>query len=453
MNMANFEVVEEPQAATGHPGGSLEDRFELVAEPGTPWKEVAWRALKNTPKSAVEYGSNIAQAIAHPIDTLEGLGGIVRGSIGRLPEGMGFRPVTDTDKQQWEAFKKMVSDRYGGVENIKNTIAEDPVGVVGDVASLASAGAGAAKLANLPRVAGAMSSLANAVEPVGLAGKAIGALPGANWAAGKFNPEGMYASALKMGTKLPPDERAAILQTLLKDNRVVLDDAGANKLYGKIGGLEAQVEPIIQRGVSEGKVVDPLAVAGRVDDVLPRYNTVTRAESQAPVERVRQSFLDENTITLPDGQVLPIAIPLDEAQAKKVNTYKENSRAYETSSRPSGDSDARKALARGLKEEIAKAVPDIVPINDELSSLYPAMDWVNAALNRSQNWNPTGMGGIMGVATGNLPGAIALDISRTPRFLSKAAINLDRLRNVWGLMAPDNETLAMLRAAGYATDQ
>ena len=451
MDMSRFELVDAPQASPAQ-GGGLADRFDLVADPGTPWKEVAWRALKNITKSAVEYGSNIAQAVSHPADTLDGLGSIARGGVDQLTPGT-LRTVTDMDKKRWDSFKQMVSDRYGGLENIKNTIAEDPVGVAGDVASVASMGAGVSKLAQLPKAAGLMSSVANATEPISLAGKAAGMVPGVGWAMSKFNPEGMYASALKMGTKLPPDERAGILQTLLKDNRVVLDEAGAGKLGGRITGLESQVDPIIQRGVSEGKMVDPLSVARRIDDVLPQYNTVTRAESQAPIERIRQAFLDENTINMPNGQTLPVAIPLDEAQAKKVNTYKENSRAYETNSRPSGDSDARKALARGLKEEIASAVPDIAPINDELSRLYPAMDWVNAALNRSQNWNPTGMGGIMGVATGNLPGAIALDVSRTPRFLSKSAINLDRLRNAWGLMAPDNETLAMLRAAGYATDQ
>lgn len=72
-------------------------------------------------------------------------------------------------------------DRYGGAENIKKTLYEDPVGAVGDVASVVAGGAGLVKggatltgKANLASKAGRVASVANQFDPLVAATSGIG---------------------------------------------------------------------------------------------------------------------------------------------------------------------------------------------------------------------------------------------------------------------------------------
>jgi hypothetical protein len=58
-----------------------------------------------------------------------------------------------------------LKDRYGGLENIGNTLYEDPVGVLGDVSTIAGLGAAA----KVPRIAGTLRKVESATNPLRLA--------------------------------------------------------------------------------------------------------------------------------------------------------------------------------------------------------------------------------------------------------------------------------------------
>ena len=67
-----------------------------------------------------------------------------------------------------DALLDFVKERYGGLENIKSTVAKDPAGVLADVAGLAMGGGGLAA-----KAAGTAGKLGSAASKVGKAGRAI----------------------------------------------------------------------------------------------------------------------------------------------------------------------------------------------------------------------------------------------------------------------------------------
>jgi hypothetical protein len=152
-----------------------------VEKESTPWSDVLTRAITNTPKSAVEFGRNIYQAVTNPLDTIEGVARLAVGAGHSLkPEHIAsWIEHSDWDKKDLEKSietAKTVGDlyknRYGSVEGFKEAVATDPVGVASDLATILSGGAG---LANKTGV------VSKATE---LAGK-VGASPEALATAGK----------------------------------------------------------------------------------------------------------------------------------------------------------------------------------------------------------------------------------------------------------------------------
>lgn len=133
-----------------------------------PWSEVGIQAIKNTPASAYQMGKNIVEAVAHPIDTAQSIYGLGKGLVSKA--GL-LGSMSDAERKEVEKYadaaKQFYVDRYGTPENFKRAIAEDPVGVLGDVSMALTGGGG------LLRGAGVASKAAGAAKTGEVAG-AIG---------------------------------------------------------------------------------------------------------------------------------------------------------------------------------------------------------------------------------------------------------------------------------------
>jgi len=137
----------EPSAAPAFdPDAYLQQQRQDVMPTGRTWAQVGQEALTNIGPSALEFGRSMLTAVTQPRETLEQLGEVLTGAYARfIPQEWLARP----DKAQ-EFIEKanavggVYRDRYGSVEALKNTIATDPVGFLGDVSTLAGASAVAA---------------------------------------------------------------------------------------------------------------------------------------------------------------------------------------------------------------------------------------------------------------------------------------------------------------------
>lgn len=124
------------------------------------WSDVPGEALSNAPHSAVEFGRAMAQPFIHPVETYENVRDLGHGIL----QKMGVMEGHDYEKNA-NAVGQFFADRYGGLENIKRTLAKDPVGAAADAATVLTGGGGLA--ARAPGVVGKIGEVA------GVAGRAI----------------------------------------------------------------------------------------------------------------------------------------------------------------------------------------------------------------------------------------------------------------------------------------
>jgi hypothetical protein len=131
--------------------------------------DIASGAVSNLPSSAAKFASDVAQPILHPIETGKALGNVVAGGVEKLIPG----------EQEHEPYANAVgqffANRYGGLENFKRTMAEDPVGFLADLSVVMTGGGAAA--ARMPALAGqvgkAVGTVGRAVDPINAVGKAV----------------------------------------------------------------------------------------------------------------------------------------------------------------------------------------------------------------------------------------------------------------------------------------
>lgn len=152
-------------------GASGRDLFAPAQEPqpdSMPWSDVAVSAVKNIPSSAGAFASDIAQPFIHPIDTAKSIGTLGLGIIQKLIPG------EQADEKMADAVGKFFLDRYGNIENVKKTLATDPVGMLSDVTMVLSGGGTLA--ARAPGIVGkagkAVQTAGRVADPLTLAGQA-----------------------------------------------------------------------------------------------------------------------------------------------------------------------------------------------------------------------------------------------------------------------------------------
>lgn len=100
-------------------------------------KEVLFKAAENLAPSAIQFGEDLIQPFLHPIQTAKDIGTLGLG-IYEL-----FVPGEQPNEEVARAVGEYFAQRYGGLENIKQTFATDPVGFMAD-ATIIFTGGGAA---------------------------------------------------------------------------------------------------------------------------------------------------------------------------------------------------------------------------------------------------------------------------------------------------------------------
>lgn len=191
-------------------------------------------------------------------------------------------------------------------------------------------------------------------------------------------PQQAYESALKPSTTLSPDERAAIVNTGLQE-RIPVSKEGVNKIGDLLDALQQKVTDAIAS--NPNKTIDPNAVAARTSGVVNNFTEqVNRNADLKAIADSKQEFLDNN----------PSPIPADKAQAMKIGTYRVLNGKF--GEQGSASIEAQKALARGLKEEIANQFPELRELNAAESKLYDLQPTLERAVGRISNHQLLGIG-------------------------------------------------------------
>ncbi len=383
------------------------------------WGEALYQAVGNTPKSAARFVRDIWNSVTSPIETGKG---IVRTGSGYLQKAFpGIMQYDPRDNRAYaDAMNKFFKDRYGGVEEVKRAVAEDPVGVLGDLSTVMTglsgglrAGAGiaekagaAGRVAEAAKTAGTVAAKAGEIaDPLAVMGQAAKAASYPVRKAGSVLldsasggvplAEKLYGAAVKPSTTLTPAERQAVIQTGIRE-RVLPTQAGFDKLRDTKAQIAQDVAGAVadsQQNVDLNRVFQlAREQAGKVHG-----NTVAPSGAKATIEGVLDDF--KNT-----HMQEPMTTP--RAQEVKQATYRALEDAYGDLTGP--EKEARKALARGLKEEVAANVPGVTEMNERLGELSELSPVIEKAVGRTQNWNPVGLSQWLGSGAGaTIGGGIA----------------------------------------------
>jgi len=396
-------------------GAAMEDQAAQTSA-AKPGKSVG-KFIGNAYESGKNLIGGIAEAVTSPLQTAQGIGKLALGTVGNAaalvnPESDLFSEYRGAS----QAFGDMYAQRYGGIDNLLQTLYEDPFGVAADVASLTGlAGGGlgvaskAAQGAGLGRTAGALAKgakvaniAAQATDPISLmqrAGVATGnaAIRGANAVKNSGVAERLYQSALKpsLAKKNLPSIQDQIATGLREG--IPVSKQGAEKIAQNINELKDISDAFIKEATIKGVGVNPGNVTKRLDSLTKRYSQqVNPIADIKAINQVRAEF--EDVMRKSNINEMPASL----AQEIKRNTYKTLRKKYgeETLARY----EAQKALARGLKEELATAIPELSPVNARMSDLLGLQKQMEKAVSRISNREIFGLG--TQLAAGAAVGAI-----------------------------------------------
>lgn len=283
---------------------------------------------------------------------------------------------------------------------------------------------------------GASAGLVNpedAVTGAVIGGAFPGVVRGANWAGGKI-ADGLHRSSNRLMqsaikptiAELRSGDAATAVQTLL-DNGINPNAAGVNKLRSMVDDINTDIAGRIQ---NSSAMIDKSNVMNALADVRTKFgNQVSPTADLNAIRGVADDFVAHPAYP---GSSLPIQA----AQELKQGTYRALSKKY--GQLGSAEVEAQKGLARGLKDEIAKAIPEISGLNAQESKLITTMKVAERRALMEMNKNPMGL-----AALAQSPSSWALFMAdKSALFKSLAARMLNSSVNAAQAGAPAIERAA-----------
>ena len=373
-------------------------------------------------QSAGNFVKGIYNTVRHPINTATMVSNVGQRGLEKIT---GLSTGSDAPKNTTNAIGKMLEERYGSLDAVKNTAYNDPVGFLADASTLLDLGGGllstASKTGKLSKVGETISDASKFVEPMQTVAKTSQALIPKKTLSDIAQK--VYESALKPSTKLSSAEKSEILLTGLKEG-IPVTEGGLKMTQNSIDAINGSIAEMIKTAGEQGKQVSTLAIREKLNEVFDVVSKTVNPDSHvAELAKVEKDFMSNY------GDFIPI----DVAQEVKQNTYRILRKAY--GEMKSTSVEGQKALARGIKEEIVKQYPEIGSLNSKESSLINFEDELQKAVNRINNHNLVGLGaigagGVGSVVAGAGGGALALitkSILDNPAVKSKFAILLQKI--------------------------
>jgi hypothetical protein len=254
---------------------------------------------------------------------------------------------------------------------------------------------------------------------------------------------GGYASKLYQSALKPPPgsyslpEVQKIVQTGLKEG-IPVSQVGIEKIGSAVNDLQSGIRSVIAQ--NPNAPISTADVASRLTGVEKKFGT--QVNPLADLEAIQKSGQEFQATQ-------PANIPAEQAQALKQGTYRTlGERAY--GELGSATVEAQKALARGLKEEIAKQFPEISGMNAREGALLDLQGALERAIRRQGNHQLLGIGtplaasgmkAITGSTGAAGVSAVVKAIVDDPIIKSKLAIAMNK-----GGGIPFNDALARLAA-------
>ena len=128
----DFESLSEPERQKEIKTAIANNQF--VGQKELSGADVATQAMANLFPSAVQFGKDITYPIREPLEFAKNIATLGRGVVELAIPG------EQENEKVAKDVGRFLANRYGGMENIKKTIAQDPVGFMSDAASILTFG-------------------------------------------------------------------------------------------------------------------------------------------------------------------------------------------------------------------------------------------------------------------------------------------------------------------------
>lgn len=373
-------VNPDPYASIAKPVGGA-DPYASIAKPiPAPAPE-----KKGFFQSAYEASPlPIAVAVAtHPIESAKN----VAGAFGIGTENQDNNPILQTIGHEVDRVKTAAKLAWNTPNNQPMKAIDRTLYALPGVGGILQTADEQHAAGNDRGAAGTVAGLLLSAEAIRGGTQLLKKIPGAVGKAALLGktPEAAYESALKPSTVLSSAERASAIDTGLK-NEIPVSKAGVEKIGSLIDDLNEKIKSTID--ADPNRPIDPNAVATRADVAKAKFaKQVNAGGDLQAIEDSKQQFLREQ-----GGATGTPAPPLGaaDAQAMKQGTYRVLSGKF--GEQGSASVEAQKALARGLKEEIATQFPEIDKMNAAESRLLDLQPILERAVNRISNHQAIGIG-------------------------------------------------------------
>jgi len=338
-------------------------------------------------------------------------------------------------KQQHEKYADAMwdfaVDRYGGWEEVKNTMQTDPVGFAFDVSTAFTGAGGALKTAaNVAGKTGKIADVANVLYKVGavtdpavLTARGLGKV--GSLVTGSLPPI-IYKHAAGLPTNMPIKKRIAAVETALEE-AIPLSHNGMDKLWVKINKVDSEVSDIIKSGKYKTASMDE--INKHIDDVIDFYNDIPDSTTEIKhLEKLKEKNIKQ----------FGMDVPAARAQQMKKKVYKQLREAYDRQTpikivKEKG----QMATAKGAMIELEQLYPEIKNLNKTESEYLNLFKAIEKSVPRIANqkygiFNPFNLtvGGSIGYATNSVPAGLgALGtflIIKNPVVQSRIAIALKK---------------------------
>lgn len=395
-------------------GGEVSDINETKSD-------VLTRAVRNLPRSVKGIVDDSVFVFTHPIKAAASIKDI----------SLGIAELVIPGEQSHEKYAEQVGsylkNRYGSINNIKNTFAEDPAGLVLDIASLMS---GAGTVLKFTKFGKALQKVGSAVDPVaaGLAtvkpvAKTIPKiLP-------FLEPSDLYQRAAKFSTRLSVEDVEKITKTAL-ENEIMPTVAGVEKTYEIINSLNKEIGRYIDAAVYSGKKIPLMKILRETKPLLhPGQHGALPVTAIKQVQRVRKELWKAN------NKIGRKSFTPRDAQTLKTKIYKDLKSSYSKGMETNASRRAQMAIARGARKAIEEIIPGIKKLNKKDGEFLALVEELEKSARRISNHDlisirpalAAGAGGAIGDASGALAG-LFLGVASSPKVQAKTAIIIDKLR-------------------------
>lgn len=457
--------------------------------PPKPWGDVATEAVQNLPSSAGNFVHSLVQPFVDPAGTVKAIYDIDAGVKSKIvspavnaglqvvnafaPQtaqrwAKDYRDFRGRTEQGADAAGQYFGNRYDGVENIKNAIATDPVGVLADVSTVASGGA------SLPGRAGTMAAkVAAMTDPVTQTGNAI-KLAGKGAEAVTSNALGMTTGAGKESVRAAAragaegGENAKAFTDAMRGNTAIDDtvstakqavdavrkersdayragmaDLSKDKTVMDFAPIDAAVDKASQVGSFKGVTVEPKAqgIVAEMRGTIEDWKKLDPAEYHTPegidaLKRALGNIRDSAPHGTPErvaadrvynavrGELTkqaPDYAKTMEAYAQASDNLKEVTRTLSLGEKATGDTAGRKLLS-ATRNNAQTNYGQRINMIEALAEHEPTLPYAIAghAMNSLAPQGVIGRGGLVGSVVANPMNAFAAPVF-SPRIVGEGA--------------------------------